>query len=201
MKTVSDLLRDADPIGAEPQWSAEARSATRQAVLDRSASVERTSSRPITVASVFALAVIALAIGMSQWSRTSVAVLAAVRFEVRLAEETPGLGLREVTVSNSGRRLYLHPEVIVTNSDILQAEVVQGSSASTFNIATTFSAAGGAKMLQATRNHLGRPVAILLDGEVVMAPVVRAPINTAGVISGDFTRAEADRIAAGILTR
>src|ERR1051326_7740924 len=100
MKTVSDLLRDADPVGDRRRWSAGERAATRQTVLQRSASVERTSPRPIAAAWFIALAVVAATIGVSQWSRTSVAVLAAVRFEVRLAEDTPGLGLREVTVSN-----------------------------------------------------------------------------------------------------
>jgi preprotein translocase subunit SecD len=47
-------------------------------------------------------------------------------------------------------------------------------------------------------NHLGRPVAILIDGEVVSVPTVKSPIGAAAVISGDFTRADAERIAQGM---
>jgi preprotein translocase subunit SecD len=57
---------------------------------------------------------------------------------------------------------------------------------------------GAAKMLRASQSHIGRPLAILIDGEVVMAPVVRSPIRTSAVITGSFTRAEAERIVAGI---
>ena len=57
---------------------------------------------------------------------------------------------------------------------------------------------GAERMRQATTTHLGRPVAILVDGGVVIAPVVRSPISDSAVISGNYTRAEAERIADGI---
>jgi preprotein translocase subunit SecD len=41
-------------------------------------------------------------------------------------------------------------------------------------------------------------MAILLDGKVVMTPVVRSPITDSAMITGNFTRAEAERIADGI---
>jgi preprotein translocase subunit SecD len=53
-------------------------------------------------------------------------------------------------------------------------------------------------MRQATATHVGRPVALLIDGDVVSAPVVRSPMSDSAVISGNFTRAEAERIAEGI---
>ena len=59
-------------------------------------------------------------------------------------------------------------------------------------------AAGAEKMRQAAMNHLGRPLAILLDGDVVSAPTVKSPIGAAAVISGDYTRADAERIAQGM---
>jgi preprotein translocase subunit SecD len=41
-------------------------------------------------------------------------------------------------------------------------------------------------------------VLILIDGEVVAAPVVRSAVGDSAVISGDFSRSEAERIAEGI---
>jgi preprotein translocase subunit SecD len=41
-------------------------------------------------------------------------------------------------------------------------------------------------------------MAVLVDGRVVMAPVVRSPISGSAVITGNFTRADAERIAEGI---
>ena len=62
-------------------------------------------------------------------------------------------------------------------------------------------AAGAARMLRATQGHIGRPVAILLDGDVVMAPVVKSPISASAMITGDYSRAEAERIVNGIVGR
>jgi preprotein translocase subunit SecD len=45
---------------------------------------------------------------------------------------------------------------------------------------------------------VGRPVAILIDGEVVMTPVVRSAIGNSATITGNYTRAEAERIASGM---
>jgi len=68
-------------------------------------------------------------------------------------------------------------------------------------VALTFNDAGAGRIAIATGRHVGRPLAILIDGTVVMAPVLRSPITTSAVISGDFTRAEAERIVAGIVGR
>ena len=78
---------------------------------------------------------------------------------------------------------------------------VGGAAASTFSVTVTFNADGAAKMFRATQSHIGRPLAMLVDGEVVIAPVVRSPITTSAIISGNYTRAEAERIVAGILGR
>jgi preprotein translocase subunit SecD len=123
---------------------------------------------------------------------------AAVRFEVRLAEDRPVLGLREAKVSGSDRSVYLHDEVIVTNGDIAAARVVQGGDPSQYGVSVEFNASGAEKMRAATGNHIGKPVAILLDGQVVMAPVLRTPIGAAAVVTGNLTRTEAERIASGI---
>ena len=57
------------------------------------------------------------------------------------------------------------------------------------------------RLRQATSAHIGRPVAILLEGRVAMAPTVRSPIAESAVITGAFTEAEARRIAEGISRR
>jgi preprotein translocase subunit SecD len=56
-------------------------------------------------------------------------------------------------------------------------------------------------MSRASQNHLGRPMAILIDGTVVMAPVIKAPMSTSATITGQFTREEAERIVSGIRGR
>lgn len=46
-----------------------------------------------------------------------------------------------------------------------------------------------------TARSIGQPMAIVLDGEVLSAPVIRAQLTTGGVIEGGFTREEAQRLA------
>ena len=134
------------------------------------------------------------------WSRTVVDLVAAVRFEVRSPGE-PGAGSTQATILGTGRKTYLHSEPVVANSDIVEAHVVQGDSASMFGVSLTLNAEGAARMLRATQSHIGRPLAILIDGEVAATPVVRSPITTSAIISGNFERTEAERIVGGILGR
>ena len=120
---------------------------------------------------------------------------------MRLAEDHQAADLQEARVSGSDHVVYLHQEVIVTNGDIGQSRVVNGNDSSHFGVGVEFNEAGAQKMRQATANHVGRPMAILIDGVVVMAPVLRARISTSAVISGDLTQAEAERIVNGISIR
>lgn len=46
-----------------------------------------------------------------------------------------------------------------------------------------------------TRNSIGEPMAIVLDGEVLSSPVIQAELPTGGVITGDFTQEEAENLA------
>lgn len=200
MKTLPELLRDADPLASEPARTAHERLMSRQLVLDAPRAGERPPQRRAVVVAIAAVMLTVIGAGFFEWSRTAVDVVAAVRFEARLAEDTPASGLRAVTVG-SGRIIYLHQEAIVGNSDIAQAQVVQGIGASTFGVSVTFNRDGAAKMSSATHGHVGKPIAVLIDGQVVAAPTLRSPISASAVISGDFTKAEADRIASGILGR
>ncbi len=127
-------------------------------------------------------------------------VAAQVRFEVRLAEYTPVPGLQVARVSGDSRLVYLHPELVVGNDDVARAWVVEDG-VSGFAIEVELHGAGADRMRQATANHVGRPIAILLDGAVAMAPTLRSPISSSARITGSFSRAEATRIAEGLTPR
>jgi preprotein translocase subunit SecD len=135
----------------------------------------------------------------SMWPRNGSLAQAAVRFEVRLAEDQSAPGLRAARVGTSSRTVYVHPEIVVTNDDIERSSVIGGNAPSQFWIDVRLNAAGAEKMRQATANHLGKPIAILINGDVVTAPTLKSPIGAAAVISGDYTQADAQRIAAGMI--
>jgi hypothetical protein len=202
MKTIREVLMHADPLQHEPMLPLNERDFRRQVILSAALGAGaratiRSRSRIAVLAAFASMLILFSLLGSRVWS-PPVSVQGAVRFEVKLAEEKPAPGLREAKVSGSDRSVYLHDETIVDNGDIAAATVVQGRSPSEYAVDVRFKASGTEKMRAATENHIGKPVAILLDGEVVMAPVVRSPIGASAVVTGNFTRTQAEKIANGI---
>jgi len=204
MKTITELLRDADPLPHESMTSSEQRDYRRKAVLaaasrarDRAEAEPR--SRVTLLVTLGFVMIVVLFLGERKWSPLFSDVYAAtVRFEVKLAEEKPAAGLREAKISGTDRSVYLHAEAIVTNSDISRAYMIQVDHSSQYSVGVEFNPSGTEKIGAATATHIGKPVAILLDGQVVMAPMVRAQIGESAVITGDFSRTEAEKIVKGI---
>ena len=63
-------------------------------------------------------------------------------------------------------------------------------------ISFTFNNAGARKFGNFTKDHVGRPFAIVLDDQVISAPVIREPIlGGSGQISGNFTVESANQLA------
>ena len=203
MNNLRELLRDADPLRHEPVWPASQRDFCRQAVLAVASGAHAPAgAAPRSRIAVFATAALmvlgASLLGALVWSLFISDVQAAIRFEVRLAENRPAPGLHKAMVSGSDQLVYLHDEDIVTNGDIAAARVVQGNGPSQYSVSVEFNATGTQKMRAATQDHLGKILAILLDGQVVMAPVLRSPIGASAMITGNLTKSQAERIVKGI---
>ena len=63
-------------------------------------------------------------------------------------------------------------------------------------ISFRFDITGARKFGQVTKKNVGRPFAIVLDGKVISAPILREPImGGSGIISGSFTTVEAKDLA------
>ena len=201
MTEIRHVLSAADPLRHELRPTEAERDRLRQRVVAAAAHLDSRpgrTRRPILVPMLVTSAVIAMIVATSSmWPRSSLAQ-AAVRFEVRLAEDQPAPGLRAARVGSSNRTIYLHPEIVVTNDDVERSSVIGGDVPSHFWIDVRLNAAGAEKMRRATASHLGKPVAILIDGDVVTSPTLKSSIGAAAVISGDYTQADAQRIAGGM---
>ena len=206
MKTVRELLAEADPLQHEPTLPSAERDSRRRAILAAASTLQahvrvQSMSRITLLAFVAATLIVIVSLGSRVWSPFLGQVQGAVRFEVRLAEDKPARGLRETKVGDSGQVIYLHSEVVVDNGDIASAQVVPGSDPSQYAVDVKFNKSGAEKIRKATGSHIGKPMAILLDGQVVMAPVVRSAIGDSALITGHFTQAQAERIVNGIGVR
>jgi len=121
-----------------------------------------------------------------------------VTVEFRIAEVEPALGLTEMTISGIDEKVYLHDEVLLTNADIDTAFVSMRNERPAVDVFFTDSARG--EFAAITRGNMGKRMGIVVDGELVSAPVIRSPIlQGRAIIMGDFTTEEAERIAEGIM--
>jgi hypothetical protein len=204
MSRLRDVLRAADPLRFEPAPDEGRRiRARREALAARPASERREGQPQLArrVAMVVTVGAAATIVGLGLWQRGITSALAAVRFEIRLAENAAAPGLREAPVGSEPRLVYLYDAIVVSNDHVAAAQVVAGRNAERFGVEVLFTPEGARRMLEATSAHIGRPVALLVDGLVALAPTVRSAIGDRAMLTGDYTRAEAERIAAGILLR
>jgi preprotein translocase subunit SecD len=116
---------------------------------------------------------------------------------LRLADLEPTPGATEITFDD--HTLWLKPGEAVTGDMVAEANPItdqRGHPAIAFKL----NAAGRERFARMTAGHIGKPVAILVDGRPVGAPVLMTPITGGeGQITGAYTREEAARLAADIM--
>lgn len=112
---------------------------------------------------------------------------------IRLVDE-------RVTASSKDGELSLQPSIVVSGDMIADARAVtdqQGRSVVRFRLTPE----GASRFAAVTRANVGRRMAILVDGKVMVAPVIRDQINGGtGEISGNFPPDQAKAIAAAIVS-
>jgi protein-export membrane protein SecD len=97
---------------------------------------------------------------------------------------------------NPGQQLLLFKEAVVTGDELVDAQLGFDSRTSEPVVNFRFNATGARRFGQITRDNVGRPFAIVLDNQVISAPVIREPIlGGTGQISGSFTPQDATRLA------
>ena len=123
-----------------------------------------------------------------------------VPIEFRAAQEQPAPGLTEMAVAGGDSKVYVRGEALLTNADIKSAALARATGdAGSPQIEIVFTKAGRAKFVAATAQAVGKQIAILIDGRVICAPCVREKVTGGrAVITGAFSREEAQRIADGL---
>ncbi len=86
--------------------------------------------------------------------------------------------------------------VLVSGGDLTDAQPGFDQRTSEPIVSFRFNTAGARKFAQVTQENVGKPFAIVLDNEVISAPVIREPIlGGSGQISGSFTVQSANDLA------
>ena len=90
----------------------------------------------------------------------------------------------------------LEKRVIVSGEELTDAQPSFDQRTSEPIVTFKFNTSGARKFAQVTQENVGRPFAIVLDEEVISAPVIREPIlGGSGQISGNFTVESANNLA------
>lgn len=130
------------------------------------------------------------------------ASLATITVQFRFAESAPGKGLTGAIVHGTNERVYLHKECIVSQKDIIEARVVESDNllgGTSRYVEVIFTKDAAERLAKATKVGIGRLLAIVVDGEVVSAPVVHGTIYERAAISSEkMSKEEAERIAAAL---
>ncbi|HEU4660683.1 MAG TPA: protein translocase subunit SecD [Pseudolabrys sp.] len=104
----------------------------------------------------------------------------------------------EILMSSSGPKIpyLIEKRVLVSGADLTDAQPGFDSRTNEPVVNFRFNTSGARKFAQATQENVGKPFAIVLDNEVISAPVIREPIlGGSGQISGNFTVQSANDLA------
>jgi preprotein translocase subunit SecD len=104
----------------------------------------------------------------------------------------------EVLMSSTSPKIpyVIKRQVLVSGGDLIDAQPGFDQRTNEPIVSFKFNSSGARKFAQATSENVGLPFAIVLDNEVISAPVIREPITGgSGQISGNFTVQQANDLA------
>ncbi|MCL4861455.1 MAG: hypothetical protein KJZ93_18705, partial [Caldilineaceae bacterium] len=106
-------------------------------------------------------------------------------------DEAVAGGMVDPMMAPYGDRVF---ETVMTG-EILRSAVATQDQFNQWQINFQLTGEGSNQFFEYTSAHIGQPLAIILDGYVLSAPAIQAAIRDEGVISGQFTREEAESLA------
>jgi protein-export membrane protein SecD len=104
----------------------------------------------------------------------------------------------EILMSSTSPKVpyVIKKQVLVSGGDLTDAQPGFDQRSGEPIVSFRFNTSGSRKFAQATSENVGQPFAIVLDNEVISAPVIREPITGgSGQISGSFTVQAANDLA------
>ena len=122
--------------------------------------------------------------------------------EIRAAASTAVTGWQPM-VSPSGKPVWVSPARNLTSADIERAEARTAPNGDPA-VAVVLTADGAKKMTALAAARTNEPIAMLLDGKLIWAPVVRGNIGKEALLTGGpggLTPAEIQRLLASFKAR
>jgi len=130
---------------------------------------------------------------------------AAPVFEVRLVAPVAGLDTEDMVFTHHPslppRTLHVRRETLMDQTTVASVEVVRRNlmlDPYSYSLVIKLTDRGRDLLAKVTRENVGGEIAFLIDGKVVMAPAIDAPITQGEAEIAAFTKQEAETLAAKI---
>ena len=114
--------------------------------------------------------------------------------EQAIATQTPPNS--EILSSWRGDKFLIEKRALISGADIVDAQPSFDQRTNEPVVSFRFNSSGARKFAEATQQNVGKPFAIVLDNQVVSAPVIQEPIlGGSGQITGNFTVQQANDLS------
>jgi preprotein translocase subunit SecD len=119
---------------------------------------------------------------------------------IRLVQDQPGPDTLKLQ-GTDGKPVILSPEAILAQDDITKVEVIEVPQwredvPAHYAIYLYFKPDAAQRFKQFTRDHLGKTLAVVIDGKVFMKAIINSPIESPAMIEGTYyTLADATQVA------
>lgn len=118
-------------------------------------------------------------------------------FEVREASSEPRPAWTEMPRGAGSETLFVSDEALLRASDVAEAEAKLGPNGWEIEVVLTGDAA--VRFADATEALFGEALAILIEGEIVAAPVVQGRIQSGRfIVTGNLDQDTAERVASAL---
>ena len=127
---------------------------------------------------------------------------AQAQFSIRAASDQPVPGWDRMEFDS--KAVWVSPTVSLTSADVMRAEPGRGPDGR-MAVSVVFTDAGAKKMRDLSVAQMNKLLAIVLDGKVIFAPMIRSEINKEALITGNdpsgLIASVVDRIVASVNQR
>ena len=109
-------------------------------------------------------------------------------FRFVIQNEEPSFGSEKLATEDGSEELILSKRIIISGENLVDAIPRMDNQSNQTVVSFTLDRVGAKRFAKATMSGIGKRLAIVLDGKIVSAPVVRdAIVSGSGQISGNFT--------------
>jgi hypothetical protein len=119
------------------------------------------------------------------------------KVEIRRAEKLTEEGLTKMTLPGSEEAVYVHGAATLTTADIHHATVGRDITRAPI-LELTLNGAGAVKAAELVKNHFGKPIAVLVDGKLLVAPKLLSRSTDRLVFAIAQSEAELEKLARAI---